>query len=120
VVQPLREPADLFGSTLVAHHGCCAAVNRGRAIKGQPTGKYMQRRLQRRERQHIRRLATEAGAPYGLTADDILEEARRLVTLSAAEQDAEFADAVAQAQSRGDQDAVRILSQGWAAVRSYR
>ena len=79
-----------------------------------------ERRLQRLERFHIRQLATVAGKPYGLSADAILDEARRLLVLSDAEQDAEFADAVAQAQSRGDQDAVRILSQGWAAVRSYR
>jgi DNA polymerase/3'-5' exonuclease PolX len=41
----LQEPSDLFGETLVAHHGFCAVVNQWRAIKGQPTGKYTQRRL---------------------------------------------------------------------------
>jgi hypothetical protein len=80
----------------------------------------VERRLQRLERLHIQQLATEVGKPYGLSADDILDEARRLVALSAAEQDAEFADALAQAQARGDPEAVRILSEGWAAVRSYR
>jgi DNA polymerase/3'-5' exonuclease PolX len=45
VVLPLQEPSDLFGETLVAHHGFCAAVNQWRAIKGQPTGKNTQRRL---------------------------------------------------------------------------
>ena len=79
-----------------------------------------ERRLQRLERLHIRQLATEAGKLYGLSADDILDEARRLLVLSAAEQGAEFADALAQAQARGDQEAVGILSEGWAAVRSYR
>ena len=120
VVQPLREPADLFGSTLVAHHGCCAAVNRGRAIKGQPAGKYMQRRLQRLERQHIRQLAAEAGRHYGLSAADIPDEARCFFALSEAGQDRALADAVAQAQARGDQEAVGILNEGWATVRSYR
>jgi DNA polymerase/3'-5' exonuclease PolX len=42
---PLQEPSDLFGDELVAHHGFCAAVNRWRAIKGQPSGRYTQRRL---------------------------------------------------------------------------
>jgi DNA polymerase/3'-5' exonuclease PolX len=45
VAQPLQEPSDLFGEALVAHHGFCAVVNGWRAIKGQPTGKYTQRRL---------------------------------------------------------------------------
>src|SRR5687767_9873869 len=45
VAQPLQEPADLFGHELVAHQGFCAVVNQWRAIKGQPTGKYTQRRL---------------------------------------------------------------------------
>jgi hypothetical protein len=79
-----------------------------------------ERRLQRLERLHIRQLAAEAGAPYGLTADDILEGARRLAALSDAEQNAEFADALAEAQARGDHEAVRILTAGWATVRSYR
>ena len=78
------------------------------------------RRLRRLEWQYIRQLAAEAGKPYGFSADDILDEARRLVALSDAEQDAEFADALAQAQVRGDHGAVRILTEGWAAVHSYR
>ena len=78
------------------------------------------RRLERLEYAHLRRLAANAGKPYGLSADDILDEVRHLVALSAAEQDAECADALAQAQARGDQEAVRLLTQGWAAVRSYR
>ena len=45
VAMPLQEPSDLFGETLVAHHDFCAVVNQWRAIKGQPTGKYTQRRL---------------------------------------------------------------------------
>ena len=76
-----------------------------------------ERRLRRLERLHIRQLAAEAGKPYGFRADDILEEARRLAALSDAEQNAEFADALAEAQARGDHEAARILTQGWAAVR---
>jgi hypothetical protein len=30
---------------------------------------------------YIRQLAAEAGAPYGLTADDVLEEARAFLAL---------------------------------------
>jgi hypothetical protein len=84
------------------------------------TRSHLQRRLQRLERQHIQQLAAEAGKPYGLSAADILDEARRLVALSAAEQDAECADALAQAQARGDHAALRILIQGWPAVCSHR
>ena len=40
----------------------------------------------------------------------MLDEARRLVALSPVEQDAELADAVAQAQARGDDDVVRLLT----------
>ena len=78
------------------------------------------RRLRRSEWQYIRQLAAEAGKPYGFSADDILDEARRLVVLSDAEQDAECADALAQAQVRGDHGAMRILTAGCAAVRSCR
>jgi hypothetical protein len=50
----------------------------------------------------------------------MLEEAQRFVARSEAEHDAECSDAVAQAQARGDHAAVRLLTDGWAAVRSYR
>jgi hypothetical protein len=79
----------------------------------------VRRRLERLEYAHLRRLAAEAGKPYGLSADDILDEARRFVALSDAEQDAECADALAQAQARGDHNAAHLLTEGWAAVRSY-
>ena len=36
------------------------------------------RRLERLAWQHIRQLAADAGRPFGFTADDILEEARRM------------------------------------------
>ena len=78
------------------------------------------RRLERLEYAHLRRMAANAGKPYGLSADDILDEARHLMTLSAAELDAECADALAEAQARGDHEVVRILTHGWTAVRSYR
>lgn len=48
------------------------------------------RRIHACEHTFIRRLAAEAGAPYGVTADDLLEEARRFFALSLAEQLAEL------------------------------
>jgi hypothetical protein len=69
------------------------------------------RRLRRLAWQSMRQLAAEAGKPHGFRTDDMLDEARRLVALSDAEQDAEFADALAQAQGRGDHDAVRLLTE---------
>jgi DNA polymerase/3'-5' exonuclease PolX len=45
VAVPIQEPADLFGQELVACQGFCAVVSQWHAIKGQPTGKYTQRRL---------------------------------------------------------------------------
>jgi hypothetical protein len=44
------------------------------------------RRLERLDWQHIRQLAAEAGQPFGFTADDILDEARRIFALPEAEQ----------------------------------
>ena len=67
-----------------------------------------------------RRFSAEAGQPDGVAVDDMLEEARRFVARSEAEHDAACADALAQAQARGDHEAVRLLSDGWAAVRASR
>jgi hypothetical protein len=44
------------------------------------------RRLERLDWQHIRQLAADAGRPFGFTADDILEEARRMFARPAAAQ----------------------------------
>jgi hypothetical protein len=88
---------------------------RGVAYEGEPMSR--DRRLRRFEWQVIRQLTAEAGKPYGFRADDMLDDARRLVARSEAEQEAEFADAVAQAQARGDHAAVCLLTDGWAAVR---
>ena len=48
------------------------------------------RRLERLEWQHAYRLAAEAGRPYGLTPEDVLGEARRLLALSDEAQRAEL------------------------------
>jgi L-arabinose isomerase len=78
------------------------------------------KRLQRLEHQYLGRLVQPEAEAYGVDVEELLDEARRFFALSDAEQDAEFADALAQAQARGDHEAVRILTHGWAAVRSYR
>jgi hypothetical protein len=44
------------------------------------------RRLERLEYAHLRRLAANAGKPYGFSADDIPDEARRVLALPEEEQ----------------------------------
>jgi hypothetical protein len=39
------------------------------------------RRLERLEYAHLRRLAAKAGKPYGFSADQVLDEARRVLAL---------------------------------------
>jgi hypothetical protein len=48
------------------------------------------RRLRRLEVQHIIDLATAAGAPYGFSAWQVIDEARRFFALPQAEQDAKL------------------------------
>jgi hypothetical protein len=40
------------------------------------------RRLERLEYENLRRMAAKAGQPYGYSAEDILNEARRVLALS--------------------------------------
>ena len=77
-------------------------------------------RLQRLEHQYVRRLIQPEADAYGVDVEELLDEARRFLALSDAEQDAELAARVADAQARGDDEEVRILTEGWAAIRSYR
>jgi hypothetical protein len=80
----------------------------------------LERRIQRLERQYLRRLIQPIADEYGVAVDELLDEDRRFFALSDAEQDAELADAMARAQAEGDEEAVRILTEGWAAIRSSR
>jgi hypothetical protein len=80
----------------------------------------LERRIQRLEQQHLRKLIQPIADEYGVELEELLEEDRRFFALSDAEQDAELADAIARAQAEGNEEHVRILTQGWAAVRSYR
>ena len=88
------------------------------ADEGEPM--CLERRIQRLEAQCIRQEVASIALEYGVSVEELLDEARRLAELSDAEQDPECADELAQAQARGDDEGVRILSEGWAAIRSYR
>ncbi len=48
------------------------------------------KRLEQLEYQHLLQLAAEAGRPYGLTAADLLAEARRFFALTSTAQAAEL------------------------------
>jgi hypothetical protein len=70
-----------------------------------------ERRLQALERQIIRRFATEAGAPYRLSAGDILDEARHFFGLSLEQQLAEvdaFADELRTQAGFSDADLAHV------------
>ena len=41
----------------------------------------LRRRLERAEYDHVRRMAAKAGTPHGFTADQVLDEARRVLAL---------------------------------------
>jgi hypothetical protein len=56
----------------------------------------------------------------GHCLEELLDKDRRFFALSDAEQDTELADAIVRVQAEGDEEAVRILTEGWAAIRSYR
>jgi hypothetical protein len=56
----------------------------------------------------------------GVDPDDLLEDARRFLALSDAEQDTELAAHIDAAAAAGNAEDVRILTEGWAALRSSR
>jgi hypothetical protein len=72
------------------------------------------------EHQYLRRLVQPGAEACGLDPDELLDECRRFFALSEAEQDVELAAAIAHAQAAGDEAHVRILTEGWDAIRSYR
>ncbi len=77
-------------------------------------------RLARLEAQYIRSVVEPIAAEYGLDLDELLEDIRRFFTLTDAEQDAQLAAEIAQAEAKGNAEHVRILTEGWQALRSYR
>jgi hypothetical protein len=71
-------------------------------------------RLQRLEIAHLRHLLTEAGAPYGASADDILDEAQHYFALLLAAQLDEL-NTLTDAFSAEELNAMRTLL-----IREYR
>jgi hypothetical protein len=57
---------------------------------------------------------------FGVDPDALIEDARRFLALSDAEQDAELAASIEAAKAKGNEEDVRILTAGWAALRSSR
>jgi hypothetical protein len=77
-------------------------------------------RLARLEAQYLRSIVAPIAAEYGIDPDELIEEARQFLTMSDAEVDAQLAAEIAEADARGDAEAVRILTDGWEALKSYR
>ena len=73
-----------------------------------------ERRLRKLEVAHFRHSLANAGAPYGVSADELLEEARRFFALPLAGQLAEL-DTVTDAFSGEELDAIRAIL-----IREYR
>jgi hypothetical protein len=68
----------------------------------------------------LRLLIHPIAQEYGVEPDELIEEARRFLALSDAEQDGELAAHIEAAEAAGNAEDVRILTKGWAAIRSYR
>jgi hypothetical protein len=77
-------------------------------------------RLARLEAAYLRSIVAPIAAEYGIDPDELLEEARQFLTMSSAEVDARLAAEIAEADARGDAEAVRILRDGWEALKSCR
>jgi hypothetical protein len=80
----------------------------------------LERRVHRLEQQYVRHAVDAIAQQYGVPAAALADDVQRFVALTEAEQDAELAEALAHAQARGDHEAVHLLTQGWAAIRSSR
>jgi hypothetical protein len=77
-------------------------------------------RLARLEAQMVRALVAPIAAEYGIELDELIKEARQFLVMSDAEVDARLAAEIAEADARGDAEAVRILRDGWEALKSCR
>ena len=80
----------------------------------------LQKRLSRLEAQMLKAVVSPIAAEFGLDPDELIDATRRFFALTEAEQDAELTAAIAQATAEGDAEHIRILTEGWQAVRSYR
>jgi hypothetical protein len=79
-----------------------------------------ERRLKRLEAKQIWAEVRATAAEFGIDAQELLDETRHFFALPEAEQDAELEASIAQAEADGDTEHVRILTEGWAAIRSSR
>jgi hypothetical protein len=77
-------------------------------------------RLTRLEREYIRSIVQAEADAYGLDVDELVDECRRFLALTDAEQDAEMSALITQAEAEGDAEHIRILTEGWQAIKSYR
>jgi hypothetical protein len=77
-------------------------------------------RLTRLEAQFIRSVVEPIALAYGIDPDALIAEARQFLVMSDAEVDARLAAEIAQAKAEGNAEHVRILTEGWAELKSYR
>jgi triphosphoribosyl-dephospho-CoA synthetase len=80
----------------------------------------LRKRLARLEAQWLRAVWRPIAAASGEDLDELIADARRFLALTDAEQDAEFAATIAQAEAEGNAEHVRILQEGWEAITSSR
>jgi hypothetical protein len=77
-------------------------------------------RLARLETEWLRSIVAPIAAEYGVDADEVIAETRQFLTMSDAEVDAHLAAEIARADAAGDAEGLRILTDGWAELKSYR
>jgi hypothetical protein len=77
------------------------------------------RRLRALEHARLRRSLTEAGQPYGLSADDLLDEARQFFALPLAAQLAEIESIMPQLRQQGFTD-TDLVDMRALLIREYR
>lgn len=64
----------------------------------------------------IRPIAQE----FGIDPKELIDEARQFFALTDAEQDREFERMIALAEVEGSEEDVRVMREGWAAIKEYR
>jgi hypothetical protein len=80
----------------------------------------MDARLKRLEYEMIRAEVEPMALEYGINPEELIAECQRFCALSDDEQDAELAAEIAEAEAYGDTESVRILTDGWEALKSAR
>jgi hypothetical protein len=77
-------------------------------------------RLTRLEAAYLRSIVAPIATEYGIDPDELIEEARQFLKMSDAEVDARLAAEIAKAEAEGNAEHVRMLTEGWDALKSYR